>query len=149
MLRWGIIGASTIGREWMVPAINAQPDSKVAAVASSDAKRAASYAAELDIPAAYSLVDELLADPAVDVVYISSTNQWHEPQTLAAAAAGKHVLCEKPLALTLPSARAMVEACRAANVVMGTNHHLRNAAAHRTVRELIANGAIGRPLAAL
>jgi 1,5-anhydro-D-fructose reductase (1,5-anhydro-D-mannitol-forming) len=148
MLRWGMIGASTIGREWMAPAIDAQPDSRVVAVASASSDRASAYAAELGIPAAYGTIPELLADPGIDVVYISSTNEWHEPQVLAAAAAGKHVMCEKPLALTLEGAQAMVEACRSAGVLMGTNHHLRNAAAHRSMRELIANGAVGQPLAA-
>lgn len=147
-LRWGMLGASTIGHEWMAPAINAQPDSEVVAVAGGNAERSAAYAVELGIPTAYGSVDKLLADSTIDVVYISSTNDWHEPQALAAAAAGKHVMCEKPLALTVESARAMVEACRSAGVVMGTNHHLRNAAAHRMMRELVANGAIGQPLAA-
>jgi 1,5-anhydro-D-fructose reductase (1,5-anhydro-D-mannitol-forming) len=132
----------------MAPAIAAQPDSEVVAVASSDAERAGAYAAELGIPAVHATVDELLADSDVDAVYISSTNERHEPQVLAAAAAGKHVLCEKPLALSLEDARRMVEACRAAGVVMGTNHHLRNAAAHRVMHDLVANGAIGQPLAA-
>ena len=83
---------------------------------------------------------------AVDAVYISTTNELHKAQTLAAAAAGKHVLCEKPLAVTLADAREMVAACRQAGVVMGTNHHLRNAATHRKIRELIQSGAIGKPL---
>jgi 1,5-anhydro-D-fructose reductase (1,5-anhydro-D-mannitol-forming) len=148
MLQWGVIGASTIGREWMVPAINAQPDSIVAAVASSSAERGARYAAELGIPKAYSSVAELLADSAIDAVYISTTNEWHESQALSAVAAGKHVLCEKPLALSLESAQGMVTAAAAAGVVMGTNHHLRNASTHRTIRESIRSGAIGRPLAA-
>ena len=91
---------------------------------------------------------DLLADPTIDAVYISTTNEWHEPQALAAVAAGKHVLCEKPLALSLEGARTMVAAAAAAGVVMGTNHHLRNAATHRRMRELIQSGAIGRPLAA-
>jgi 1,5-anhydro-D-fructose reductase (1,5-anhydro-D-mannitol-forming) len=146
-LRWGIIGASTIGRQWMVPAINAQPDSVVAAVASSDAERARRYAGELGIARAYSSVEALLADPDIDVVYVSTTNELHEPQTLAAAAAGKHVLCEKPLALSVAGARAMIDACRGAGVVLGTNHHLRNAAAHRMMRDLVASGAVGQPLA--
>lgn len=148
MLHWGVIGASTIGREWMVPAIGAQPDSVVAAVASSNAERARRYADELGIPKAYASVADLLADPAIDAVYISTTNEWHESQTLAAVAAGKHVLCEKPLALSLDSARKMVAAAVAAGVVMGTNHHLRNASTHRTMRALIQSGTIGRPLAA-
>ena len=148
MLRWGVIGASTIGREWMVPAINAQPDSGVAAVASSSAERARRYAAELGIPEAHTSVADLIADPAVDAVYISTTNEYHEPHALAAIAAGKHVLCEKPLALSLESAHRMVAAATAAGVVMGTNHHLRNASTHRAMRDVIQGGAIGRPLAA-
>jgi 1,5-anhydro-D-fructose reductase (1,5-anhydro-D-mannitol-forming) len=127
MLRWGLIGAGTIGREWMAPAIFAQPDSTVAAVASSDPERARRFADELGIPRAHGSVSDLLADPEIDVVYISTTNEWHQPRTIAAASAGKHVLCEKPLALSLDDARAMVAACQAAGVVMGTNHHLRNA----------------------
>ena len=148
MLKWGVIGASTIGREWMVPAINAQPDSTVVALASSDPERGRRYADELGIPTVRSSLEELLADAAIDAVYISTTNEWHESQTLAAVAAGKHVLCEKPLALSLESAQRMVAAAAGAGVVMGTNHHLRNAATHRTIRELIRAGAIGQPLAA-
>jgi 1,5-anhydro-D-fructose reductase (1,5-anhydro-D-mannitol-forming) len=147
-LLWGVIGASTIGREWMVPAINAQPDSMVAAVASSNPERGHRYAQDLGIPKAYTSVADLLADPAINAVYISTTNEWHEPQALAAVDAGKHVLCEKPLALSIDSARTMVATAAAAGVVMGTNHHLRNAATHRKMREVIQSGAIGQPLAA-
>jgi 1,5-anhydro-D-fructose reductase (1,5-anhydro-D-mannitol-forming) len=148
MVLWGVIGASTIGRDWMVPAISAQPDSRVAAVASSDPERGRRYAEELSIPKAYSSVGDLIADPTLDAVYISTTNESHEQHALAAISAGKHVLCEKPLALSLDSARAMVAAAAAAGVVMGTNHHLRNAATHRRMREVIQSGTIGRPLAA-
>jgi 1,5-anhydro-D-fructose reductase (1,5-anhydro-D-mannitol-forming) len=148
MLRWGLVGASTIGRERMVPAINAQPDSTVAAVASSSPERARRYAGELGIPKAFASVGDLLAEPTIDAIYISTTNEWHEPQALAAIAAGKHVLCEKPLALTLDSAHRMVTVAAGAGVVLGTNHHLRNAATHRKMRELIETGIVGRPLAA-
>ncbi|MFN9942964.1 MAG: Gfo/Idh/MocA family protein, partial [bacterium] len=72
--------------------------------------------------------------------------ELHKAQTLAAARAGKHVLCEKPLALNLADARKMVSACRDAGVVMATNHHLRNAATHRARREAIKAGNIGKPL---
>ena len=82
----------------------------------------------------------------MQVVYISTTNELHLPQVLAAAKAGKHVLCEKPLALRVDDAVQMVRACNEAGVVMATNHHLRNAATHRKIRELIQGGAIGRPL---
>ena len=148
MLRWGLIGASTIGREWMVPAINSQRDSTVAAVTSSSPERARRYADELGIPTAFASVADLLAEPTIDAIYISTTNEWHEPQALAAIAAGKHVLCEKPLALVVESAQRMVAAAAATGVLLGTNHHLRNAATHRKMRELIQSGIIGRPLAA-
>src|SRR5439155_8323052 len=134
-LGWGLIGASTIAREWMIDAIRAQAGNEVVAVMSSDASRARQYAEANRIRAAYGALDALLADPAVNAVYISTTNELHKTQTLAAAAAGKHVLCEKPLALNLADAQEMVAACASAGVVMGTNHHLRNAATHRKIRD--------------
>lgn len=143
-VRWGLIGASTIAKEWMIGAIRAA-GGEVMAVMSSDAGRARSFAAENGIPVATTDLAALLGSE-IDAVYISTTNELHQAPTLAAAAAGKHVLCEKPLALSLAEARAMVAACRAAGVVMGTNHHLRNAATHRAMREAIGTGRIGRPL---
>src|SRR5882757_9313430 len=143
---WGFIGASTIAAQHMIGAVRAQPGHDVVAVASSSAERARAFAAEHKIAGAYDSVAALLADPAVQAVYISTTNELHRDQVLAAAAAGKHVLCEKPLALTVDDARAMVRACAAARVTMATNHHLRNAATHRKIRELVQGGAIGKPL---
>ncbi len=143
---WGLIGASTIAAEHMIGAIRAQPGHAVVAVASSSAQRACDYAAKHEIAIACDSVAALLADPAVHVVYISTTNELHHGQVLAAAAAGKHVLCEKPLALSLDAAMAMLAACQAAGVVLATNHHLRNAATHRKIRDLVQSGAIGRPL---
>ncbi|HEY8448471.1 MAG TPA: Gfo/Idh/MocA family oxidoreductase [Thermomicrobiales bacterium] len=148
MIGWGLIGASTIARQYMVRAISSQPDSRIVAIASSNPERGRAFAAEHGIPAVYDTVEDLLADPAVNAVYISTTNELHAPQTIAAARAGKHVLCEKPLALNLEDAKRMVATCRAVRVVLGTNHHLRNAVTHRTIRRLIKEGAIGQPLAA-
>src|SRR5207342_2780826 len=124
----------------------AQPGNEVVAVMSTSAERGRKFAAEHAIASSYAEMGALLADSNVHAVYISTTNELHKPQVLAAAAAGKHVLCEKPLALDLASAREMVKACRDAGVVMATNHHLRNAATHRKIRELVASGAIGKPL---
>ncbi len=143
-VRWGLIGASTIAREWLIDAIRAA-GGEVVAVLSSDPERAKRFAAENGIATAVTSIDALLGG-SVDAVYISTTNELHYSQTLAAAAAGKHVLCEKPLALDLADARRMVEACKAAAVIMGTNHHLRNAATHRALRAAIKQGRIGRPL---
>ncbi len=143
---WGLIGASNIASAHMIGAIRAQAGHAVVAVASNSAERAHAFAAAHSIAAAYASPQALLADPAVQAVYISTTNELHLEQVLAAAAAGKHVLCEKPLALSLADALAMVAACREAGVVMATNHHLRNAATHRKIRELVRAGAVGKPL---
>jgi 1,5-anhydro-D-fructose reductase (1,5-anhydro-D-mannitol-forming) len=146
-VRWGLIGASTIARQFMISAIRAQDDGEIAAVMSSSPERATAYAGENDIPLAVSTLDALLGAD-IDAVYISTTNELHLKQALAAIRAGKHVLCEKPLALSSADARKMVAAAKAAGIVLGTNHHLRNAGAHRAMREAIASGRIGKPIAA-
>ena len=146
-VKWGLIGASTIAKQFMIDAIRAQDGGEVAAVMSSNADRASSYARENGIPAAFSSLDGILGTD-IDAVYISTTNELHLEQALAAAKAGKHVLCEKPLALNSADARKIVAACKAAGVVMGTNHHLRNAGSHRAMREAIRVGRIGKPIAA-
>jgi len=145
-LRWGLIGASNIARQYVVESIRAQAGSEVVGVHSADPERGKSYAAALGIATAHASLGDLLADPTIDAVYVSTTNELHRSQTLAAAAAGKHVLCEKPLAMSVVDAREMVAACDAARVVLATNHHLRNAATHRAMRREIAAGSIGRPL---
>lgn len=146
MTRWGLIGASTIAKQWVIDAIRAT-GGEVVSVMSSNADRARSYADAHGIGKAVTEIDDLLGS-GIDAVYISTTNELHFAQTMAAAKANKHVLCEKPLALALEDAHAMVEACRNAGVVMGTNHHLRNAATHRAMKEAIAAGRIGTPLSA-
>jgi len=145
--RWGLIGASTIAREYVIGAIRAA-GGEVSAVASASVDRAQAYAKENGIAAAFGDPVSLIRHHDIDAVYISTTNELHREQAIAAARAGKHILCEKPLALTLADARAMVGAAQAAKVVMGTNHHLRNAASHRAMRAAIKAGRIGRPIAA-
>jgi len=145
-LRWGLIGASDIAATRVIPALR-RLGHDVVTVFSSSGERAKAYAAENGIPGAVSALDALL-ESDIDAVYISTVNELHHDRTLAAAAAGKHVLCEKPLALTLDDARSMVAACDAAGVVLAANHHLPGAATHREIRRLVEAGAIGRPLAA-
>jgi predicted dehydrogenase len=96
-MRWGLIGASTIASEHMISAMRGQGD-EIAVVLSSDAARGADYAARHDIPASATDLDAAVGSE-IDAVYISTTNERHHPQALAAIAAGKHVLCEKPLAI--------------------------------------------------
>ncbi|HET9378431.1 MAG TPA: Gfo/Idh/MocA family oxidoreductase [Chthoniobacterales bacterium] len=147
-LRWGLIGASDIAATRMIPAINAQPDSVVHSVVSGNADHAKSYAKKNSIPQVHDNLDTFLADPALDIVYISSTNEKHREQALASIRAHKPVLCEKPLALSLTGAREMVSAAAQASIPFGTNHHLRCASTHRTLRRLVQEGVIGQPLAA-
>ncbi|MCY4224143.1 MAG: Gfo/Idh/MocA family oxidoreductase [Bacteroidetes bacterium] len=147
MINWGIIGASTIAKQWMINAINHCSDSRVIALLSQSPERGKAFQEQFQIQKIYSNLHEFLAHPDLDVVYIGTTNEYHHPQTLASASAQKHVLCEKPLALSLSDAKQMVEACSTAGVVMGTNHHLRNAVTHRKLRQLIQENAIGEPLA--
>ena len=144
-VRWGLIGASTIAREWVIGAIRAA-GGEIVAVMSADAGRGRGYAGANGIPNASHRAGRAAGGAR-------STRSTSPPPTncicdrrFAAAKAGKHVLCEKPLALTVADARSMVEACRAAGVVMATNHHLRNAGTHRAMRDAIAAGRIGRPL---
>jgi len=144
-LRWGLIGASTIAAEHMIGAFRAN-GGEVVAIMSANADRGESFAKKHGIARATTSLKELVQATNVDAVYISTTNELHRSQLFAAAAAGKHVLCEKPLALTLADARAMVAECRKRGVVIGTNHHLRNAATHRAMRQAIKQGRIGKPL---
>jgi len=146
-IHWGLIGASTIARERVIGAIRAS-GGEVASIMSSSKERARSYAEQNQIPKSTDEVDGLVNDPTIDAVYVSTTNDLHRDQVLAAIKAGKHVLCEKPLAMTVDDARLMTAAAHDAGVVFGTNHHLRCAPSHIAMRDAIASGSIGIPLAA-
>jgi 1,5-anhydro-D-fructose reductase (1,5-anhydro-D-mannitol-forming) len=146
-LNWGLIGASDIAQTLMIPALR-RMNQGILGLASNNADHAADYAARNEIPSQngdYSL-DGLLTNPSIDAVYISSTNEHHLAHAEAAAAAGKHVLCEKPLSVDLDGARQITAACATHGIVLGVNHHLPAAGTHRTVRELVRDGAIGRVL---
>lgn len=144
-MNWGLVGASTIASEFMIGAIRAQGH-QIVGLHSGDPARGADYAGRHGIPFSTSDLDALLALPGLDAVYISTTNDKHHAQAMAAIAAGKHVLCEKPLAMTTADAAGMARAAAEAGVVFATNHHLRNAGAHLAIRDLIATGRIGRVL---
>jgi 1,5-anhydro-D-fructose reductase (1,5-anhydro-D-mannitol-forming) len=130
----------------MIPAIRAL-GSRVVAVYSRSAARGAEYAGKHAIPNSFDDLDSLLS-AGVDAVYVSTTNERHHAETLAAAAAGKHVLCEKPLALSLDAAVDMVRACRSAGVVLATNHGRRHDAGLRTAREVVRSGRLGTIISA-
>jgi 1,5-anhydro-D-fructose reductase (1,5-anhydro-D-mannitol-forming) len=144
-MRWGLIGASTIAAQHMIGAIRVT-GGEVVAVASTTEPRAREFAAAHGISVATSGIEALLGRKDIEAVYISSTNEKHHAQAMAALRAGKHVLCEKPLAMTLTDAAGMVSAASDMGLVLATNHHLRCSGSHRTIRGLIASGRIGRVL---
>jgi 1,5-anhydro-D-fructose reductase (1,5-anhydro-D-mannitol-forming) len=141
-LRWALVGASDIAATKVLPAIRAVGDSAVV-VRSGNAGHAASWAAEHGVPDAVTDLQAAVEREDVDAVYVSSVNARHREQVEAAAAAGKHVLADKPLALTLDDARSMVDACESAGLVMATNHHLPASPTHRAMKKAVREGAVG------
>lgn len=147
-MNWAIIGASTIATQYVLPALRAVAGNRALWVVSGSKDRAAQVATDFGIPNATTDLTDALADTDVAAVYISSRNDMHFGQAMQAIEAGKHVLCEKPLALTVDQAAQMVAAADRAGVVLAANHHLRNAGSHREIQRLVASGAIGRVLSA-
>lgn len=141
-LRWALVGASDIAATRILPAIRAVGDTAVV-VRSGDAAHAAAWAGRHGVENAVTDLRAALERDDVDAVYVSSVNASHRVHVEAAVSAGKHVLAEKPLALSLTDAVAMVEACRAAGVVLATNHHLPAAPTHRRLKQAVSDGLVG------
>jgi predicted dehydrogenase len=142
-VRWGVLGCAAIALRKVIPAMRRSERCEVLAIASRDGERAAAAAAQLGVPRHYGSYDDLLADADVEAVYVPLPNHLHATWTLRAAAAGKHVLCEKPLALTVDEAAGMIEGCRAAGVLLMEAFMYRLHPMWRRVRTLIDDGAIG------
>ncbi len=141
---WGIVSTGRHPDTKMAPAINEAEDASLAAVMSRDIGRAEAFAQKHGAATAYDDLDALLRDPAVDVVYIASPNALHAEQTVRAAQAGKHVLVEKPMALSVDDGQRMIDACDTAGVRLGVGFHLRAHEGHQRLRSLVADGAVGR-----
>jgi predicted dehydrogenase len=142
--RWGILSTADIGLKKVIPGLRRSPRSEVLAIASREDGRAAAAAAQLAIPRAYGSYEALLADPDIDAVYIPLPNHLHAEWTIAAARAGKHVLCEKPLALTASQAQEMVDVCRASGVLLMEAFMYRQHPSWIAARDLVASGRIGQ-----
>lgn len=139
---WAIIGASAIAEEFMIEAIR-QTGGVPHIVVSGDGAYAKTYAERNGIAGHTTSLAEALSDDRIGAVYIGSANSKHHEQVIAAAKAGKHILCDKPLATKLTDAGEMVRACEEAGVVLAVNHHLRASRLHQEMRRMIADGAIG------
>jgi predicted dehydrogenase len=142
-IRWGILGCARITRRGLVPGIRASGTGVLHALASRDPATARAWAAEFGIPQAHHSYEALLEDPDIEAVYIPLPNELHRPWVTAAADAGKHVLCEKPLALDALEARAMVQHCRDRGVLLMEAFMWRHQPRTLGLRRLIRDGAIG------
>src|SRR5438477_11890311 len=118
-VRWGVLGVAKIATVKVIPAMQRGALSQVTAIASRDIGKARPAAGELGIPKAYGSYDELLADPEIEAIYNPLPNHLHVPWSIRAAEAGKHVLCEKPISLTVAEARTLLAARDRAGVKMG------------------------------
>lgn len=143
-VRWGVLGTASIGMSKVTPAIQRAANSEVVAIASRRPDLAEAAAARLGIPAGYGSYEELIAAADVDAVYIPLPNDLHAEWTVKAAAAGKHVLCEKPLALTAAQAEEMAGACADAGVRLGEAFMYRHHPSWVEAVRLVRSGAIGR-----
>jgi predicted dehydrogenase len=143
-LRWGILSTANIGREKVVPAMQRAARNRIVAIGSRDVSRAREYAAALNIPTVHASYEDLLADPQVDAVYIPLPNHLHEEWTTAAARAGKHVLCEKPMGMNAAEAERMVAVCEQEGVLLAEAFMYRLHPSWQKVREIVAGGRIGR-----
>ncbi|OMF69646.1 Gfo/Idh/MocA family protein [Paenibacillus glucanolyticus] len=142
-LRWGILGCASIAKGSVIPGLQQSRLNEVAAIASRDQDKATQAAEELNIPTAYGSYESLLADSSIDAIYIPLPNHLHKEWSIRAAEAGKHILCEKPLALTEAEAAEMAEAAAKAGVLLAEAFMYRYHPRYDMIKELIASGAIG------
>ena len=144
MVNWLVVGIGDITTKRVIPAILAEPRSRFRAVVTRSPEKAAGYPGA----AAYTSFDEALKDPAIDAVYVATPVFYHAAQTIAALRAGKHVLCEKPVAMNYSQALSMVAAAEESGRLFGVSFYRRTYPKLIRAKQLIAEGAIGQPVLA-
>jgi predicted dehydrogenase len=143
ILRWGLIGAGDIAKKRIAPALRDMPNSDFVSVSRSRFELAETFAKEFGARKWFADWRELIADDEIDAVYIATPVYLHAKQTIAAAEAGKHVLCEKPMALNVRECDEMLAACRANNVKLGIAYYRHFYPVIARIKEIIASGEIG------
>jgi len=143
MLNWAVIGVGDITRRRVIPAIQAEPRSRLYSVVTRDPAKAEPYGSRV-----FTSLDLALADPEVQVVYVATPVFLHAPQTIQALRAGKHVLCEKPMAMNEGEARRMVDAAAESGKLFGVAYYRRFYPKIIRAKQLIEAGAIGTPVIA-
>ncbi|MHB1628496.1 MAG: Gfo/Idh/MocA family protein [Bacilli bacterium] len=142
-VRWGVLGCARIAIGAVIPGIQQSKTGEVVAIASRDKSKAQAAARDLGIPHAYDGYEKLLSDDGIDAVYIPLPNHLHKEWTVRAAEAGKHVLCEKPLALNAEEALHMVDACERAGVKLAEAFMYRHHPRHDRIKAIVQSGEIG------
>ncbi|MEP6924755.1 MAG: Gfo/Idh/MocA family oxidoreductase [Pyrinomonadaceae bacterium] len=143
-VRWGVLGAANIAVKKVIPAMQQGSLTEISAIASRDLEKASRVAQSLKIPKAYGSYEELLAAPEIEAVYNPLPNHLHLPWTIKAAEAGKHVLCEKPICLTVAEARNLIEVGGETGVKIQEAFMVRTHPQWLVVRDLIKEGRIGK-----
>ncbi|MDF2668828.1 MAG: oxidoreductase, glucose--fructoseoxidoreductase [Paenibacillus sp.] len=143
-LGWGIIGAAGIADRRTIPGLLKAANAQLVAVMSPTMGKAEAIRAKYNAARAFSNIEDLLADPEVQAVYIASPVKFHKEQAIQAALAGKHILIEKPVALTAADAEEIAVVCKEQGVQLGVGYMMRYHTHHRTMKQLVEQGTIGR-----
>jgi len=142
-VRWGVLGVANIAMKKVIPAMQLGERCEIVAIASRDPGRAKEAATQLHIPNAFGSYEEMLADSSIDAIYNPLPNHLHVPWSIKAAEAGKHVLCEKPIAMSAQEARQLIEARDRTRVKIGEAFMVRTHPQWLRAREQVRSGAIG------
>src|SRR2546427_7775140 len=145
-LAWGLIGCGDIARKRIAPALRDLDLCDLVAVSRERAELVEEFAREFGARRSYETWRQLLSDTEIDAVYIATPLHLHAAQTIAAAEAGKHVLCEKPMAMNVAECARMIAACRAHRVQLGVAYYRHFYPAVARIKEVIHSGEIGKPV---
>mgnify|MGYP001948433970 CR=1 FL=1 len=143
MMRWGVLSTAKIGLTQVIPAIQRSKNGRVVAIASRNIENAKNVAEDLEIDTAYGSYEELLDDSSIDAVYIPLPNALHKEWVIKAAEKKKHVLCEKPVAVSLEELKEMTDACEKNGIKFMEAFMYQFHPQHQKVKDLIAEGVIG------
>jgi 1,5-anhydro-D-fructose reductase (1,5-anhydro-D-mannitol-forming) len=142
-IRWALLGPGRHANWFVAPQMKNAADTELAAVVSRDRARGDTFAQKYGIPKVYTSVEEVLRDDSIDAIYDASPDGLHVPHIIAAAAAGKHILVEKPLAMSVRECLDAIAACRKHNVKLGVVFNQRHEAVHQEARRMVLAGEIG------
>ena len=143
-VRWGFIGLGWVASDFVAPGIIASEHSTIDACLGSSAEKSKTFAQKFGVARVHENLTALMSDPELDAVYIALPNAMHHEAVLAGAAAGKHMLCEKPFAMSSAHALEMVQACERAGVILRIAHQIRLDEALGHAREVVRSGRLGR-----